>query len=192
MRSLTLVAAVAVAAAHLAAVQQAGLPLGRLKLPPGFSISVFSSQVPDARSMTVSPSGTLFVGTRARGSVYALQDRNKDGKADEVITIARRLNSPNGVAFRNGSLYVAEISRVIRFDNIETSLRNPAPPAVVNDSFPRDQSHGWKFMALGPDNMLYVNVGSATNSCQQKDRADEFLLPKNLEAISYRRNSFCS
>ena len=90
------------------------LPLEKIQLPPGFKISLFSQNVPGARSMTLSPSGVLFVGTRKNGKVYALTDRNGDGKADKVHTLAQGLKQPNGVAFRKGSLYVAEINRILR------------------------------------------------------------------------------
>src|SRR5262245_51654879 len=88
------------------------LSLHTLKLPSGFTISVYASSVPNASSMTLSPKGTLFVGTREDGKVYAVVDRNQDNQADAVFTIARGLNAPNGVAFRDGALYVAEINRV--------------------------------------------------------------------------------
>jgi glucose/arabinose dehydrogenase len=144
------------------------LPLDRLTLPAGFAIDVFSAEVPGARSMTLTPSGTLFVGTQ-EDRVYALQDRNRDGKADGVTIVARGMNTPNGVAFRDGALYVAEISRVVRFDGIESSLNNAPKPVVVNDSFPADRSHGWKFIAFGPDGLLYVPVGAPCNVCDRQD-----------------------
>ena len=143
--------------------------LENIKLPAGFVISVYANNVPGARSMTLSPGGTLFVGTRDQGIVYAIPDKNGDGKIDQVITIASGLNSPNGVALRDGNLYVAEISRVIRFDNIGTSLNSPPAPVVVNDSFPGDASHGWKFIRFGPDGMLYVPVGAPCNVCERAD-----------------------
>jgi glucose/arabinose dehydrogenase len=90
------------------------LPLGTITLPAGFAIDVYAGNVTGARSMTLSPNGTLFVGSRGPGNVYAIPDRDGDGKGDEVIVVASGLNSPNGVAFRNGSLYVAEISRILR------------------------------------------------------------------------------
>jgi len=145
------------------------LPLDRIRLPPGFSISVFSDQVPGARSLALGTRGTVFVGTRAQGRVYALVDADRDGRAERVITIARGLNQPNGVAFRDGSLYVAEVSRVIRFDGIEERLDRPPTPVVVNDSFPRDAHHGWKFIRFGPDGMLYVPVGAPCNVCLSED-----------------------
>src|SRR5262245_37998583 len=90
----------------------AGKPqLDRIKLPPGFSISVYSDAVPGARSLAQSPRGIVYVGSMGEGKVYALVDKNKDGRAEQVFTIASGLRSPNGVAWRNGALYVAEISR---------------------------------------------------------------------------------
>jgi glucose/arabinose dehydrogenase len=138
-------------------------------LPPVFRISVFADNVEGARSMVLGSEGTLFIGTRGTGKVYAVVDTNKDYAQDKIITIASGLNSPNGVAFRNGSLYVAEISRVIRFDSIETKLYNPPQPVVVNDNFPSEEHHGWKFISFGPDNKLYVPVGAPCNVCFMED-----------------------
>jgi glucose/arabinose dehydrogenase len=142
------------------------LQLDRIKLPPGFEIGVYASDIPNARSLTLSPNGTLFVGTRRGGNVYAVLDRDKDNRADEIVTIASGLNMPNGVAMRDGALYVAEVNRVLRFDNIEERLKNPPTPVIVNDRFPRERSHGWKFIAFGPDGRLYVPVGAPCNICE--------------------------
>jgi glucose/arabinose dehydrogenase len=147
---------------------QNGTGLACIKLPAGFSIDYYAQNVGGARSMALSPNGTLFVGSRDAGKVYAVLDRNNDSKADDVIVIAQGLNSPNGVAFRNGSLYVAEISRVIRYDNIEAVLENPPAPVVVNNSFPSDQAHGWKYIKFGPDGKLYVPVGMPCNICNME------------------------
>lgn len=144
--------------------------LSQIKLPPGFKISVYAENVPGARSMTLGTDGTLFVGTRQEGKVYAVLDRNKDNVADKVFVIAKGLNMPNGVAFLNGALYVAEISRVLRYDNIEKRLDNPPSPVVVNESFPDDYMHGWKFIRFGPDGLLYVPVGMPCNVCERKDK----------------------
>lgn len=153
----------------LAASDRRGLPLDQIKLPPGFSISIYASGVSNARSMALGPNGTLFVGTRKAGNVYAVVDRNHDNTADEVITLARGLNMPNGVAFRDGALYVAEVNRIQRYDDIEAQLKHPPKPAVVNESFPRDRSHGWKFIRFGPDGLLYVPVGAPCNICASDD-----------------------
>jgi glucose/arabinose dehydrogenase len=140
-----------------------------ITLPPGFSIAVYAARVPDARSMALGAKGTLFVGTRGEGKVYAIIDRNGDHVADEVITVASGLQMPNGIAFRNGSLYVAEVSRVLRYDNIEERLNDPPRPVVVNASFPHETHHGWKFIRFGPDGRLYVPVGAPCNVCDEKD-----------------------
>lgn len=140
-----------------------------IKLPPGFDIDIYARFVPGARSLCLSPNGILFVGSRKEGKVYAIPDNNKDFIADKVITIASNLHSPNGVAFREGALYVAEISRVLKFKNIENNLNSPPEFSVVNSSFPSNEHHGWKFIAFGPDGKLYVPVGAPCNICLEKD-----------------------
>ncbi len=146
---------------------QAALPLETIKLPPGFEISIFAENVKNARSMTLGDKGTLFVGTQSEGKVYAIQH---DGtKAQRVITIASGMNVPNGVAFQNGALYVAEVNRVLRYDNIEANLEQSPKPVVVNDQFPSEKYHGWKFIRFGPDGQLYVPVGAPCNVCEPGD-----------------------
>jgi glucose/arabinose dehydrogenase len=142
--------------------------LDKIKLPPGFSVSVYA-EVPNARSMCYSDNGTLFVGNMSEDNVYAVVDNDKDGKADKVYTIAKDMNTPNGVAFKNGSLYVAEINRILRYDNIEANLATPPAPVVVYDKFPTKTHHGWKYIAFGPDGKLYVPVGAPCNVCKEKD-----------------------
>jgi glucose/arabinose dehydrogenase len=136
-----------------------------IKLPDGFNISYFAKDVDNARSLARGDKGTIFVGNRNGNKVYALVDEDNDGKADKQYTIASGLEMPNGVAFRNGALFVAEVSKVWRFDNIEDNLSNPPTPVLVNDEFPTDRSHGWKYIAFGPDGKLYVPVGAPCNIC---------------------------
>lgn len=152
-----------------AASQAMALPLDTLTLPPGFTIRLYAADVPDARSMTVSPGGTLFVGTRREGKVYALVDRNHDNVADVVLTIAQGLRMPNGVTFRDGALYVAENHRIVRYDDIEAHLNAPPTPVVLNDTLPHETHHGWRVMRFGPDGQLYVAVGAPCNICQRND-----------------------
>jgi glucose/arabinose dehydrogenase len=174
--AIVAVLALVLVAARPAAVQDkpapAELPLHLIKLPAGFSIDVYASGVTRARQLARGAKGTVFVGTRGKeagGVVHALVDRNGDQKADQVLTVAKGLNDPNGVAFRDGALYVAEIHRVIRFDDIEANLESPPPPVVVNDTLPKDTHHGQKFIAFGPDGLLYVPVGAPCNVCERDD-----------------------
>jgi glucose/arabinose dehydrogenase len=141
-------------------------PLDKIKLPAGFKISIYA-EVDNARSLALSPNGTLFVGNRSGDKVYAVIDKDKDFKADEVKVIASDLNMPCGVAFREGSLYVAEVNRILRFDNIEKSLDAPPSPVVVSDKLPSDKHHGWKFITFGADGKLYVPVGAPCNVCEK-------------------------
>lgn len=151
-----------------------GTGLACIELPPGFSIDYYAERVEGARSMALGANGTLFVGSRGTGKIYALPDRNEDNKADDVIVLAEGLDSPNGVAFRDGSLYVAEISRVIRYDDIEARLENPPEPVVVNGDFPSDRSHGWKYIKFGPDGKLYVPVGMPCNVCNLEEEDERY------------------
>ncbi len=139
--------------------------LDRLRAPAGFKVTYFAEKVPGARMMTLSPSGTLFVSTMQK-TVYALRDDDRDGRADRVRVVSDQLSTPNGVAFKDGSLYVGEIGRILRFDAIEKRLDNPPKPVVVTDDYPTDRHHGWKFMAFGPDGYLYVPVGAPCNICK--------------------------
>ncbi len=134
-------------------------------LPDGFKIHVFAENVENARSMVLGEKGTVFVGSRGAGKVYALVDENKDYIAEKVIIIANDLNQPNGVAFLDGDLYVAEISKIWKYENIEDNLDSPPTPVLISEAFPSDLHHGWKYIAFGPDGKLYVPVGAPCNIC---------------------------
>src|SRR5271168_1347896 len=142
----------------------------RIQLPPGFKIELYATGVPNARSLTLGAGGTVFVGSRRAGKVYALVGNGPQDKAGEVITIARGLDTPNGVAFHDGSLYVAEVSRVLRFDGIEARLKNPPAPVVVSSALPQTKGHEWRFIGFGPDGWLYVGVGAPCNVCASSDQ----------------------
>jgi glucose/arabinose dehydrogenase len=148
--------------------------LDTIKLPAGFRIEQFATDVKNARSMARGAKGTIFVGSRSAGNVYAIVDANGDYKADRVVTIATGLNMPNGVAFRDGALYVAEVNRILRYDGIEDALDKVPAPVVVNASLPSDRHHGWKFIAFGPDGWLYVPVGGPCNVCDRSDTDERY------------------
>jgi glucose/arabinose dehydrogenase len=161
------VAAVAGVAAVVATALSKSPPVERIKVPPGFAISVYTDQVPGARSLTRSPNGTVFVGTRDR-QVYALVDGKQTGKAERVVTLLRGLDSPNGVAFHEGALYVAEVGRILRYDGIEERLTNPPQPVVIKSDLPRETHHGWRYIGFGPDGLLYIGLGAPCNVCEPK------------------------
>src|SRR5919109_1198886 len=141
------------------------LPVDKLKLPAGFKAEVWSHGHPGARTMVQGPKGTIFMGTRVIGRVYAIVD--KDGKR-EVKTILQGLVQPNGLAFKDGSLYVFAINKVYRYDNIGDRLDNIGQPVELTEAFnlPPEAHHNWKYVAFGPDDKLYVQVGANCNICE--------------------------
>jgi glucose/arabinose dehydrogenase len=139
--------------------------LEALKLPPGFRAELYSGEVPNARSLALGRPGTVFVSTRKDNRVYALVDDNRDYKVDHVFVVARDLDTPNGIAYRDGSLYIAEISRVLRLDGIDTRLAEPPAPVVVTDKLPDREHHGWRYIRFGPDGWLYIPIGAPCNVC---------------------------
>ncbi len=149
--------------------EAAKIQLDQIKLPEGFKIEVYAEQVENARSMSLSPNGTLFVGSMRAGNVYALQDIDGDHKIDKKYILAKGLNLPNGVAFKDGNLYVAEVNRILRYDDIENNLDNPGEPTIIYDKYPTESHHGWKYIAFGPDDKLYVPVGAPCNICESKE-----------------------
>ena len=148
--------------------KSASLPLDKIKLPSGFKIEIFA-EVDNARSLAQSPSGIIFAGNRNGDKVYAVQDTDGDYKADKKWVIATGLNSPNGVAFKDGDLYVAEISKILRFPDVEKNLDNPGKPEVVTQDYPTETHHGWKYIAFGPDGKLYIPVGAPCNICERDE-----------------------
>ncbi|WP_345373516.1 sorbosone dehydrogenase family protein [Algivirga pacifica] len=149
--------------------QHTSLPIDRLTLPEGFQVSVFAEGIKNARSMALGDKGTVFVGNRKEDKVWALVDKDEDGIAERVYLLAKDLKMPNGVAFKDGDLYVAEVSRILKFSNIEENLNNPPAPEVIYDQYPTETHHGWKYIAFGPDGKLYVPVGAPCNICLSED-----------------------
>lgn len=147
----------------------ADISLDKIELPEGFSIELYADDVPNARQMALTPGGTLFVGSRQGGKVHAVVDRDGDFKADQVYLIDEDLTMPSGVAFRDGSLYVGAVNRILRYDDIEARLDDPPEPVEVVSDLPSDGHHGWKYIDFGPDGKLYVPVGAPCNICEKPD-----------------------
>ena len=137
------------------------------RLPAGFEIEELVAGVPNARAMAWGEQGTLFIGSRRAGNVYAV--RNALSGEPEVITLAQDLQMPNGVAFRDGALYVAEPRRILRFPDVEARLDDPGEPEVAVADLPfKNMRHAWKYIAFSPDDRLYVPVGAPCNVCDDE------------------------
>ena len=148
--------------------EKSAIDLSSIHLPPGFKIEIYA-EVPNARSMVVSETGTLFVGNRSEDKVYAVQDTNGDHKGDKVYVIDKGLKMPNGVALKDGDLYVAAVSKIYKYPNIEANLASPPKAEIIFDGYPTETHHGWKYIAFGPDGLLYVPVGAPCNICNRTD-----------------------
>lgn len=146
--------------------------LGDIQLPSGFSISIYADSVKNARSMALGDNGTVFVGSRDAGNVYALVDKDGDGVAEQKFVLATGMNEPNGIAFKDGVLYIGEIDKIYKLEGIENNLANPGKPVLVYDSLPSDKHHGWKYMAFGPDGKLYLQIGAPCNICDDNVTKD--------------------
>ncbi len=140
------------------------LPLDKLNLPDGFSISIFA-EVKDARQMARSDNGIIYVGSRRAGNVYAVIDEDGDFQADKVISIAKNLNLPSGLAMKGKDLYVGAVDEILLYAAIDSHLPEPPKPEIIIDSLPDKRHHGWKYLEFGPDGYLYIPVGAPCNTC---------------------------
>jgi len=139
------------------------LSLDKIKLPKGFAIEVYSDNVENARAMSFAEDGTLFVGSRIAGNIYAIApDR-------DVFLIDKDLEMPVGLDYHDGDLYVSEVSRILKYEGILETYKSSPEPVVINDRFPTDKWHGWKFIKVGPDNKIYVPVGAPCNVCDSSN-----------------------
>ncbi|HEY1171216.1 MAG TPA: sorbosone dehydrogenase family protein [Verrucomicrobiae bacterium] len=139
--------------------------INSIKLPPGFQLTVYADKLDNARSIALSPGGILYVGTRKDDKVYAVIDADKNGAAEKHFTVIEKLKMPNGVALRDGALYVAELNRILKFPDIDQTYDKSPTPQIISTNFPSDEHHGWKFIRFGPDGKLYVPVGAPCNVC---------------------------
>lgn len=153
--------------------------LHKLHVPAGFQVEVYA-EVPGARQMALGTNGNVYVGTRGN-KVYAVVDKNKDHKADQVVAILDDLKVGNGVVMVDGHLYVAEQHRITRYAAPDFDLTLPFKQMreVIYDQLPDKAHHGWRYLAVGPDNKLYVTVGAPCNICD----------PQGNEASILRMNA---
>jgi len=142
--------------------------------------------MPNARSMALDEKGTVFVGSRLQDKVYAIT--NKDGKR-QVHVLVSGLYRPNGVAYKNGTLYIAELSQISKIDNVEDQIDKSPKPVVIYKDLPKDEAHGWKFLAIGPDNKLYFEVGQPGNNVLHDDNHGQ-LRRMNLDGTGAEKIAF--
>lgn len=159
--------------------------LKNFRLPVGFRISVYTDKVENARALAVTESGVVFVGSRTAGKLYAVVDADRDGVAEKVVTFAEGLNSPIGITLLNGALYVTEMSRVIRFDNIEKTYTKNPKYKVVKDDFPKEKWHGEKIIQAGPDGKLYIPIGAPCNVCDKENEPHSKIYRMNPDGSNF-------
>src|ERR1043166_9097118 len=138
------------------------VPVDKLKVPKGFKVEVYASEIPNARSLRLGDKGTVFVSNRTLDKIYAIVE--KDGKREKKV-IASGLHRPNGIELHNGTLYIAELAQISKIEKIEDNLDNTPKPTVIYSDLPKDEPHGWKYLTVGSDNKLYFNVGAPCNIC---------------------------
>lgn len=137
--------------------------LDDIQLPPGFSIEEYAD-VPNARSMVLGAGGTVFVSNRRGNSIYAIVSGEL---GQRTVKLLSGLRTPNGIAFFDGDLYVAEIDRVTRYRNIEDHLFDVPEAEVLDIDLPSDRHHGWRYISFGPDGKLYIGIGAPCNICDE-------------------------
>jgi glucose/arabinose dehydrogenase len=142
--------------------EQIEATLKKIKLPKGFQISLYASGVNSARQMAWGDKGTLFVGAFSVGNVYAISGPAGDR---QVKTVIKGLKMPTGLAFRDGALYVADINRIIKYENAEANIDNLGEGKVVYDDMPAYPAHGWKYLVFDRHGWLYVPFGPPCNVC---------------------------
>lgn len=161
------------------------ISIDKISLPSGFEIELYASNLPGARSMAMGDNGVIFVGTRSEGKVYAVIDTDRDNIVEEKKVLLDGLDTPNGVAYKDGILYVAEVNRILKYEDIINQLDLPPAPIIIKDDYPQDKSHGWKYIAIGPDNKLYVPVGAPCNICAPEDDIYSSITRMNLDGSEF-------
>lgn len=174
-QAAALIAFLALAAAAcgpLAAADDLQEKLALIELPPGFEIAIYADGIENARQLALGENGTVFTGSREAGKVHAVVDDDGDHVPNRIYLVDKGLNMPSGLEFRDGSLYVGAVDRILRYDGIEQSLEQPPEPVVVTAAFPDKTHHGWKYLRFGPDGLLYVPVGAPCNICDESGFAE--------------------
>ncbi len=149
-------------APKLTATQATDVPLDKIKLPAGFKAEVWAAAVPGSRAIAQGDGGKYYVGTRPLGRVYEITDNGRERTSRVVID---KLDQPT-VAYKDGSLYVMAVDKVLRFDGIDKNPNVAPVDLTANFNLPPEKHHNWKYIAFGPDGKLYVPFGAPCNICE--------------------------
>lgn len=155
-----------------------------LKVPAGFKVSVFASEVTGARLMAVSPDGVLYVARQPKGDVVALPDRDKDGKADKMEVVATNLVRPHSLAFHKGFLYIATNPTVLKMKYANGKIEGT--PVKVVDLPVSTTPHWTRTIGFGKDGKLYVAIGSSCNLCEDEDQRRTTIMVYNADGTGGR------
>ena len=151
-----------------------------ITVPAGFRVDVYAENLGGARALAVDPEGVLLVSIAARGRVVALRDRRGAGRATDVVTILKDLELPHGLAFRRGHLYVAETGRIVRY-RYHAGTQTAVDPTVVVRGLPHAAHHWTRSIVFGPDDKLYVGIGSSCDVCRERDRRRAAIVRYNAD-----------
>jgi len=168
-------------AAPLTITPREKIPLDKIKVPAGFKVELWAHGIPGARTLRRGDKGTIFVGSRVIGKVYAVTDK---GGERSVKTIVEGQKMPNGLAFHDGALYVMAIDKALRLDGIEDKLDSPQVTDISDKiDLPESTHHNWKYAAIGPDKKLYIAIGSPCNVCEINTGLHGQIRRQNLDIL---------
>ncbi len=165
----------------LSSFASAKMSLDKLITPSGFNVDFYIQGIDNPRQMALSESGVIFVGSRRAGNVYAILDKNGDGKAETRWLVAEHLSQPSGLAYKDGDLYVADIGTIYRYKDILNHLDKPVKE-VFFDELPDDMHHGWKFIRFSPDGHLIIPVGAPCNICEAPTKQHNRILSLDVNS----------
>jgi len=150
----------------------------KLSVPEGFKISIYADGLESPRQITETNDGYIIVGSKNGKNVFALQDLDGDGYAENKILLAQGLQNPTGVVVHEGDLYFSEIDKIWRIKDIDgwlmlNNLDKLPKKEVYMDDLPSETWHGYKYIDFGPDGNLYIPVGVPCNICLEPQTKDK-------------------
>ncbi|ORU89505.1 MAG: hypothetical protein A6F71_00525 [Cycloclasticus sp. symbiont of Poecilosclerida sp. M] len=160
--------------------------LERLVIADGFSMTGYADKLSGARALAITETGDLIVSRPNLGQLtLVFADKNADGLSDGNKLLLKGLNRPHGIALHHGWLYIAETDAVlrIRYDAAARKFLG-TPRYIIRDSFPGGGNHWSRTVKVGPDNKLYVSIGSSCNVCHENTPKRACILQYNLDGTN--------